>query len=255
LVAYVLATSFAVADSVSDLTLPQGCTRIEYSPNSFSGWIQRMPVKGNKSILTYRGAMLPARVYDRFAVLERPLLFSEDLEQCADFAMRLWADYHAETDRLDELFLFNYTGEKQFYSASNLSYLAFLRRAFAYTNSYSLKQGCVDIDAALNAENLVTTSAPRLHPGDMLIQNDTGGIGHVSMIVDACQDDSGNRYYLIGFSFMPAQEFHIERAPSGRIGGKRVGIENWFSYEGYIRFLNAYYPYGIPVLRRFGISE
>ena len=150
-----------------------------------------MPLKEDTSILTFRGAMLSARVYDRFAVLERPLLFTEDLEQCADFAMRLWADYHAETDRLDELFLFNYTG----------------------------------------------------------------GIGHVSMIVDACLDDSGNRYYLIGFSFMPSQEFHIERAPLGRIGGKRVGREYWFSYEGYIRFLHAYYPYGIPVLRRFGRNE
>ena len=229
-------------DSVRDLSVPRGYQRITYPADSFSGWIQRLPTKNNTSILTHRGERLPSRVYDRLAVLDRPLLFSDDLEQCADFAMRLWADYHQETDRLENLYLLAYGGEKQYFSTSDLSYTGFLRRAFAYSNSHSLKQGCVEP---------ATEDANGPRPGDMIVQNDTGGIGHVSMIVDACQDAGGNRLFLIGFSFMPAQEFHVERATAFRMDGTPVGKEGWFSYEGYIRFLNAYYPFGTPVLRRF----
>ena len=244
-----IVTTPASTDSIIDIPVPSGCSRVEYPPDSFSGWIQRIPLKNGTSIRTYRGTYLPSRVYDRMAVLDRPLLFDDDLEQCADYCMRLWADYHKETDKLDELYLFTYHGDKRYFAASDLSYTAFLRNAFAYTNSYSLKKGCVDLNSG--SDRLVAVSDPGLRPGDMFIQNDTGGIGHVSIIVDACEADDGSRFYLVGFSFMPAQEFHIEKAPLGRIDGRAVGREYWFSYEGYIRFLNAYYPFGVPVLRRF----
>ena len=129
------------------------------------------------------------------------------------------------------------------------SYREFLYNAFAYTNSHSLKQGGVDPVSESPLPERDQVNAPR--PGDMIVQNDTGGIGHVSMIVDECEDFDGNRLYLVGFSFMPAQEFHIERAPSFDIHGKSFGKESWFTYEGYIEFVNRYYPYGTPVLRRF----
>jgi hypothetical protein len=79
------------------------------------------------------------------------------------------------------------------------------------------------------------------------------------MIMDVCENGQGERLYLIGFSFMPAQEFHIEKAP-GRLAGRSTrrrgnsepyGKEGWFSYGGYIRYLEEYYPFGEPVLRRF----
>ena len=179
------------------------------------------------------------RIYDRMAVIDSPLLFSEDLEQCADYCMRFWAEFHRESGQLEQLFLYSYAGEKRLYRTSGLEYLEFLRQAFSGTNSYSLREGCVEIDAA------------ELRPGDMIVQNDTGGIGHVSMIVDACESSKGDRLFLIGFSFMPAQEFHIERAPSFLIQGKSMGVDGWFSIDGYLLFLDTYMPYGKPVFRRF----
>ena len=79
----------------------------------------------------------------------------------------------------------------------------------------------------------------------MIVQNQTGSIGHASMIVDACKNRKGEKLFLMGFSFMPAQEFHIEKAPAG------YGKHGWFTVKGMQDFLEKYYPYGKPVLRRF----
>jgi hypothetical protein len=79
----------------------------------------------------------------------------------------------------------------------------------------------------------------------MIVQNENGGIGHVSMIMDACKNEKGEELYLIGYSFMPAQEFHIEGARP------EYGKDGWFSIEGYYRYLADYLDLGKPVLRRF----
>ena len=86
-----------------------------------------------------------------------------------------------------------------------------------------------------------------LQPGDMFVQNQTGGIGHVSLIVDACQNQEGKRLFLIGYSFMPAQEFHIEKAK------RKHGKDGWFTVEGYKKYLKQlpFSRYGAPVFRRF----
>ena len=81
-------------------------------------------------------------------------------------------------------------------------------------------------------------------PGDCIVQNDDGGIGHVSMILSSCHNAAGDIYYLIGFSFMPAQEFHIENA-------MQFGKDGWFTLHGYYEFLKNHLDLGEPVLRRF----
>ncbi|MGE5671228.1 MAG: DUF4846 domain-containing protein, partial [Fibrobacterota bacterium] len=161
-----------------------------------------------------------------------PLLFNDDLEQCADFAMRLHAEYFKTSQSLDSLYLFDYNGKKLFYKTSSLSYQKFLRKIFANSNSYSLKKGCTAI------------KEDELRPGDLIVQNVNGGIGHVSVIVNSCTSQNGRRLFLIGYSFMPAQQFHIEHAGN-------YGLDGWFTLEGYIRYLKDNLDYGEPVLRRF----
>lgn len=231
-----LLAAIAAADSLTIATVipaPYGFARTAFPKGSFADWLRSRPVKSTHAILAYDGVVLDARAYNTFAVLDLPLLFRSDLEQCADFCMRLWAEYHRETNRLDKLYLFDYQGRPQMYRASGKTFSAFLKRAFANTNSYSLKRGCIAI------------SDSEVVPGDMLIQNETGGIGHASMVVDMCESPQGKTLYLIGFSFMPAQQFHIEKA------GEDYGLGGWFTLEGFNRYLSEYLPYGTAVLRRF----
>lgn len=226
-----LLTPMAWGEQVKDLPLPDGYERLAYEEGSFSNWVQNIPLKADKKILTYNGRVLRS-FYNLFAVIDLPLLFTSDLEQCADYAMRLWVEYHVSYQREEELYLFNYDGSKKFYSSGEIN--SFLRRAMAGSNSYSLKMGGIEI----SEEN-------DLIPGDMLVQNETGGIGHVSVIFDICANDEGKRLYMIGYSFMPAQEMHIEKAQG------QMGVDGWFTLKGYREYLRMILPFGPPVFRRF----
>lgn len=226
-------TAGADARCVRDIPAPAGYSRIAYPSDSFMAWLKNLPLKKDNRVISHNGAEVRGRSYNIFAVIDMPLLFKADLEQCADFCMRFWAEYHAAAKSLDRLYLFDYSGGKRYYGAENTSFVDFLRNSFAYSNSFSLLKGCV----------LVADGEAR--PGDMFVQNETGGVGHVSMIVDACENAAGDTLYLVGFSYMPAQEFHLEKAPD------RYGKAGWFTFEGYRRFLADYYNYGPPCMRRF----
>lgn len=214
------------------IPVPQGYHRKTLEDGSYGRYLQTLPIKKDKRIAAFNGESI--RGFNVFAVLDMPILFHQDLEQCADYAMRLWAEYHKRSNILDRLYLFDYNGNRKPFSASGKSYSSFLKWSFTNTNSYSLKRGCKPV-----------ASEAELLPGDMLIQNENGGIGHVSVVMDICEASGAPRLYLIGFSYMPAQEFHIERASDN------MGKGGWFTFEGYKRFLTEILPYGPPVLRRF----
>jgi hypothetical protein len=219
--------------TIAAIPEPAGFHRIQNEKDSFGGFLRSLPLRSGSVIKSYNGTPIDISRYELFYVIDMNLLFKKDIEQCADWAMRLWAEYHHTADTLIAFYLFNYSGTKLYFKTSGKTYSQFLEKAFIATNSYSLKKGCL----AVNEEKLL--------PGDMFVQNENGGIGHVSMVLDACENSKGRRLYLVGFSFMPAQEFHIEK------GKGAYGTEGWFSRDGYIQYLNRYYPYGKPVIRRF----
>ncbi len=217
----------------SDIPPPQGCLRETLASGSYAAWLRDMPLKPDNVILSHAGDTVSPGFYRVLAVLGLPLMFGDDLEQCADWCFRLWAEYHRESDKLDRLYLFNYGGRRKPFSRSGKTFPGFLKWAMANANSHSLKRGCAVIDT------------PALMPGDMLVQNRDGGIGHVSVVVDACRDSSGKRFYLFGYGFMPAQEFHLEEADP------ELGRGGWFSLEGYLEYLKRHFDYGQPAFRRF----
>ena len=215
------------------IAVPDGFVRDAYPRDSYSHWIQGLQLKSHPVILDFRGQTVGDGAYRVWAVLNMPLLFRSDLEQCADFAMRFWAEYHKATGSLDRLYLFDYNGRKQQFAQSGKSFAQFLKWAFANTNSHSLKSGCRKI------------AAGEMLAGDMFVQNERGGVGHVSVVMDVCTSPKGEKRLLVGYSFMPAQEFHIEKADD------QYGTEGWFSLEGYTRYLKDHLNFGEPALRRF----
>lgn len=220
--------------TVSDgIVVPGGYKQIKYREGGFSSWVQNLPLKGSNLIKAYDGSSINSGFYNVFFVVDMPLLFKRNIEQCADYCMRFWAEYHKDVKKLQKLYLFDYSGKKRYFRKSQRQFYDFLKWAMIYSNSYSLKRGCI----AVSKENIM--------PGDMIVQNKGGGIGHVSMVLNVCKNDNGGKLYLIGFSYMPAQEFHIEKATS------EYGKGGWFTYEGYYKLLEKYFNYGKPVIRRF----
>jgi hypothetical protein len=220
------------ARDMSSIPAPYGYTRSSYPAGSFSAWVARLPLRQGDSVKTFDGRDVSGN-YDVLTVVDLPLLFTADLEQCADWCLRLWAEYHKASGTLDKLYLFDYNGRRKYYRSSGKTYTRFLKASMSNANSYSLIRGCAPVDTGA------------IRPGDMFVQNRRGGIGHVSMVLDACRDSAGRRLYLVGYSYMPAQEFHIERA------GDEYGIGGWFSYQGYCQYLHDNIDLGTPALRRF----
>lgn len=221
---------------VKDFDPPKGYTRIVFQNDSYSNWMQNLPVKNSKSIMSIDRKINWNRLtYNVFFVIDKPLYFKEDLEQCADYAMRFWADYHKETGKRDNLYLFDYNGSKKYFINSKKTYIDFLKYSMSHSNSYSIWNG---------ANKIISE---KLIPGDMFVQNMNGGIGHVSVVIDAAENETGDRIYLVGYSNLPAQEFHVERALT------EYGVSGWFTNSGYIKYLknSRFKKYGEPKLLRF----
>jgi len=218
---------------VCDLPVPDGYKRISCPVNSYSLWVTQLPLESTTVVHTFNGDAIPKDYYNVSAVVRMPLLFKQDLEQCADFAFRFWAEYHNQRGLLHKLYLFKYDGSRLCFNTTGKSLNQFLKWCMANANSHSIKKGCDNI-AVANAK-----------PGDMIVQNENGGIGHVSIIMDACESEKGEKLFLVGFSFMPAQQFHIEKALS------RFGKDGWYSFDGFCRFLREFLDLGTPVLKRF----
>ena len=147
-------------DTIKNIPVPSGYERIRYDKKSYSHYLQSLPLKEKNTIYKWNGKKVFGVLYNIYAVVDKPLLFKSDLEQCADFCMRFWADFHKNLNKLDKLYLYNYSGKKKYYKRSNKIYKSFLRWHMAYSNSYSIKKGA----------NKVETRA--LKPGDMFVQNE-----------------------------------------------------------------------------------
>ena len=74
-------------------------------------------------------------------------------------------------------------------------------------------------------------TAEELHPGDVLLKG--GSPGHVVMVIDLCENEQGQKAFLLAQGYMPAQEFHILKNPASE-------TDPWY-YEDEIK-----YPFSTP---------
>jgi len=234
-----MASNALALDTVAEIAAPPGFSRTVVNHDSFQTFARGLPVKHDNRVKLWNGDYLPSEYYNTLAVLDLPLLFNEDLEQCADFSMRLWAEYLKSIDKLDQLSLFDFYGHKRAFKDSNKSFKDYLRWHMAYSNSYSVKRGAKEV------------ALSDLQAGDMFVQNDSKeGIGHVSMVIDEAVNKFGLKVYLVGYSFMPAQEFHLERADESR------GFSGWFTAQGYQDYANAVFGnFGKASVMRYELAQ
>ncbi len=53
-----------------------------------------------------------------------------------------------------------------------------------------------------------------MQPGDVLLK--PGAPGHAVIVIDMAQNTKGEKIYLLAQSYMPAQDIHILKNPSGK---------------------------------------
>lgn len=197
---------------------PESFVRKNYESDSFAEFLRNYPLKEfNSPVLLFDGSTKWNKVH--VSVFDMPIL-SQDLIQCADAVIKLYAEYLYSQKRYSEI-QFHITngmlvpfskyaegfrlvasgnsvewkdGYKKGYDRDIFeSYLKFI---YMYAGTYSLSKESV----AKNIEDI--------QPGNFFIYG--GSPGHVVLVLDVAENpENGKKIMLLGQSYMPSQEFHI----------------------------------------------
>lgn len=201
----------------SRILVPEGYRRIVSKEGSFGEYLRDYPLKKHgKPVLLYNGEE-KGNQEAHAAVFKLPIE-KEDLQQCADSVMRMYAEYFWETGQKERIqfhfvdgFLAEYTkwrdgyriqaGDSSSwvksanYNDSYSNFKKFMRIVFAYAGTLSMEEEAKKIPLK------------KLQIGDIFIKG--ASPGHVVMVVDVCEDKDGKKAFLLAQGYMPAQEFHI----------------------------------------------
>lgn len=212
---------------------PAGYQRVAASEISFAAHLRQLPLKPHGSRVTYFNGRLKPNLGIYEAVVDLPI-GSEDLHQCADALMRLWAEYlwnkreyHKIHFNFTNGFRVDYTewmngkrivvkGNKSYWvkqappSNSYEDFWDYLEIIFMYAGTLSLSR------------ELNPASIADMQIGDIFIQG--GSPGHAVMVADMAQNPkSGAMLFLLVQSYMPAQEIQILKNPLDK------KISPWYS--------------------------
>lgn len=200
------------------IAVPEGYKRTEEDAGSLAAFIRGYKLKpAGSQVLLYDGTQ-KGNQSAHAAVFELPIE-EYDLQQCADSVMRVYAEYYWSTGQYDKIaFHFTngfdahyskwregyrikvdgnnvYWSKTAGYDDSYESFVQYLKMVFMYAGTLSMES---------EAEQIQLSD---IRVGDVFLYG--ASPGHVVMIVDVCEDESGKKAFLLGQGYMPAQEFHV----------------------------------------------
>ena len=235
---------------------PPGFARVAAPQGSYAAWLRGLPVRTDrKSVLSYAGGAIAAPSAG-VVLLD---VGRRNLQQCADSVIRLHAEYHWQRDNADALGYHFTSGDLSTWKAwrrgerfkvkgarvsrvrgrggrsDHSGFRAYLDHVFRYAGTRSLH---LDSDG-VNGDLL---------PGDFFVEG--GGPGHAVMLLDVAVHPDGRRVALVGQGYLPAQEFHVLRAP-----GEHVIDAVWFVLPGPDGTLDtpSWRPFARTAARRFKV--
>ncbi len=202
------------------ITVPPGYIRIACPEGSYGNWLQNLPLKeGRPPVYLYNGLEKHNQKF-HYAVIDIDVGV-EDLQQCADAIIRLYAEYLYSRHDYDRIKFMITSSEsipfrkwasgfrpiirgnqiQWFFRAQNDSsystFVNYLKFIFNYAGTYSLSRQLHRINDPQSIEI-----------GDIFIQG--GFPGHAILAIDMAKDSITNgKILLLCQSFMPAQDIHI----------------------------------------------
>ena len=200
---------------------PAGYKR-SVSENSFGEFLENYPLYSDgRKIRLYNGKL--SSTQNVHAAVLKMNMTDGDLQQCADSVISLYAEYYYKQKKYNKI-KFHLTngfevdfsrwgqgmrvkvdGNKTYWvksgqkDSSYKTFESYLRFVFAYAGTLSMVQESKKI------------SEKDIRPGDIFIYG--GSPGHVEMVVDVCENKSGDKAFLLGQGYLPAQQFHILKNP------------------------------------------
>ena len=238
---------------------PKGYARYEAAKNSLTDFLRSYPMKADGAPVLLYNSSEKGNQRVHAAVFGLPIE-AEDLQQCADSVMRVFAEYCLQTGRESRLqfhftngFLAEYSKWRDghriaingndiswtdagTYDDSYESFKKYMRMVFAYAGTLSM-----------DVYESKPITLKEVQVGDVFLKG--GSPGHVVMIVDICESEAGERAFLLGQGYMPAQEFHVINNP--------LHMENPWYYEDEITypFRTAEYTFPEGSLRRLSYLD
>lgn len=195
---------------------PPGFARVDVEEGGFAAFLRTLPLEEpGAPVRAFDGRALatPSLAVVRLDVGER------DLQQCADSAIRLYAEWLYASGRAARARFHLTSGDVVAFSrhargerfraagrgiawraggakgADRRAFRAWLDDVFTYAGSLSLPRD--------------TEPAPpsSVQGGDLFVL--PGSPGHVLVVLDVAKDAAGRSMLLLGEGFMPAQSFHV----------------------------------------------
>lgn len=213
--------------TVSGIFLPEGYKRAALPVSAFGHYLQNLELKKDNTVYLFNGAIKPNQ-QAQYAVLDISV-GNKDLQQCADALMRLRAEYLFKTKQFEQIRFCAGDGTWISYAAwlkgtryklsgnrlvpvyghpvtpTHTSLMQYLEIVFAYC-------GTATLPASLHKKPIM-----EMRPGDILLK--PGAPGHTVIVMDMAENESGKKVYLLAQSYMPAQDIHILKNPSGHSSG------------------------------------
>lgn len=228
-------TAVPKAATVGAIDLPAGYTRVPVSAGSYGEYLRQLKLKPDNTVYLYDGT----EKYNQdaqYAVLDMDI-GNKDLQQCADAAMRLRAEYLYGEKKYDKIrFGFNIGDTISFTryaegwrpklltkpdrfvwsktAARNYTYesfRAYLDLVFTYAGTAALHR---DLEAVPDFSDI--------QPGDVLVMVKPP-YGHAVTVMDVAKNPKGEKIFMLSQSYMPAQNIHILKNP------KHNGLSPWYT--------------------------
>ena len=207
----------------SRIRTPDGYTRTPEDTGSLAEFLRNYAMKEDQSpVLLYDGSE-KGNQNAHVAVFDLPIE-AEDLQQCADSVIRVYAEYFWSTGQYDRI-AFHFTsgfdaqytkwadGYRIQVDGNNVSWTKSAQPDTSYECFQKYRRmvftyaGTASMDT--EAEPIALSD---IQVGDVFLKG--GHPGHVVMIVDLCENVSGKKAFLLAQGYMPAQQFHVLKNPA-----------------------------------------
>ncbi len=239
------------------IPVPSGYRR-ETSENFFQQWLRRLPLKqGKPPVRLYNGTRKPNQTAHH-AVIDIDV-GRKNLQQCADAVIRLRAEFLYSIHDFPVIH-FNFTsgdridwtrwsrGERPMVRGNKVQWKQSGKTGISYPNfrhyldTIFMYAGTLSLSKELKP----VRNVEEMEIGDVFIQGGTPG--HAVIVLDmAAKRDTGKKLFLLGQSYMPAQDIHVLKNPDSDTlspwypvdFGQTLHIPEWtFSKNNLMRFKN-----------------
>ena len=227
---------------------PEGYTRVEVAEGTFAAFLRGLPLlTDRKTVHSYAGQ----RLRSPSAAIVAMDVGARNLQQCADTAIRLHAEYLWSSDQRDQLAYHFTSGDETRWgdwkngerfriagskvtrvrsakpNSSRAEFRRWLDTVFMYAGTRSLR---------LDSKSVKPQA---VEAGDFFVA--PGSPGHAVIVLDVAENAQGQRIGLVGQGFMPAQELHVIRARGPQVidqvwfvlpkDGQKIDTPSWAAFS------------------------